>query len=116
MSVVLYFLAPTLASLFSDNPEISEVAVTYLRIMALSYAGYGMVMSVCAGFNGMGFPLPGVAVSVSRALVVFLPLALLLEWWLGFSGLFIAGATANLLIGVGAYIWLESVYSSPSSR
>jgi len=108
MSVVLYFLAPTLASLFSETTEIREVAVTYLRIMALSYAGYGMVMSVCAGFNGMGFPLPGVLVSVCRALLVFLPLALLLEWWLGVSGLFFAGATANMVIGVAGYVWLGS--------
>lgn len=108
MSVVLYFLAPTLASLFSDTTEIREVAVTYLRIMAVSYAGYGMVMSVCAGFNGMGFPLPGVMISVCRALIVFLPLAFLLNWWLGVSGLFIAGATANLVIGIAGYIWLGS--------
>jgi putative MATE family efflux protein len=108
MSVVLYFLAPTLASLFSETTEIREVAVTYLRIMALSYAGYGMVMSVCAGFNGMGFPLPGVMISVCRALLVFLPLAFLLEWWLGVSGLFIAGATANLVIGIAGYVWLGS--------
>ena len=108
MSVVLYFLAPTLASLFSETTEIREVAVTYLRIMAVSYAGYGMVMSVCAGFNGMGFPLPGVMISVCRALIVFLPLAFLLNWWLGVSGLFIAGATANLVIGIAGYIWLGS--------
>ncbi|CAH1385465.1 MATE family efflux transporter [Candidatus Nitrotoga sp. M5] len=106
LTVVLYVLAPYLASLFSDTAEIQEVAVTYLRIMAVSYAGYGMVMSACAGFNGMGFPLPGVAVSVCRALIVFLPLALLLKWWLGLNGLFIAGATANIIIGLGAYIWL----------
>jgi Na+-driven multidrug efflux pump len=47
-------------------------------------------------------------ISVCRALIVFLPLAFLLNWWLGVSGLFIAGATANLVIGIAGYIWLGS--------
>jgi putative MATE family efflux protein len=106
LTTVLFFAAPYLASVFSDTAEIQEVAVTYLRIMALSYAGYGMVMSACAGFNGMGFPLPGVAISVCRAMLVFLPLALLLKWWLGLNGLFLAGAISNILIGLAAYKWL----------
>ncbi len=106
LTVVLFVAAPYLAGLFSDTQEIQEVAVTYLRIMAISYAGYGMVMSACAGFNGMGFPLPGVIISVCRALAVFLPLALLLKWWIGINGLFVAGAVSNVLIGLTAYRWL----------
>ena len=108
LTTVLFFAAPYLAKLFSDTPEIQQVAVTYLRIMAISYAGYGMVMSACAGFNGMGFPLPGVAISVCRAMLVFLPLALLLKYWFGLTGLFYAAATSNVLIGLAAYKWLGS--------
>jgi len=105
LTVALYLAAPYIAPLFSETAEIQSVAVTYLRIMAISYAGYGIVMSVCAGFNGMGFPLPGVVISVCRALVVFLPLALLLREWLGLNGLFIAGALSNVLIGAAGYHW-----------
>jgi len=108
LTTVLFFAAPYLARLFSHTAEIQDVAITYLRIMAVSYAGYGMVMSACAGFNGMGFPLPGVAISVCRAMLVFLPLALLLRWWLGLDGLFFAGAIANVLLGLVAYKWLGS--------
>jgi len=105
IAVVLGFAATHLAGLFSETAEIREIAVIYLWIMAISYGGYGMVMSVCAGFNGMGFPMPAVVISVTRALLVFLPLALLLQWLWGIQGLFIAGATSNILIGVGAYMW-----------
>ena len=108
LTVLLYFTAPYIAPLFSETAEIQEVAITYLRIMAVSYAGYGIVMAACAGFNGMGFPLPGVAISVCRALVVFLPLALLLKWWLGLNGLFLAGAITNILIGIVGYKWFGS--------
>ena len=108
LTTVLFFAAPYLARLFSDTAEIQDVAVTYLRIMAISYAGYGMVMSACAGFNGMGFPLPGVAISVCRAMLVFLPLALLFKSLLGLTGLFYAAAISNVLIGLAAYKWLGS--------
>jgi len=105
LTVILGVLAAPLASLFSETEAITEVATTYLWIMAISYAGYGMVMSVCAGFNGMGFPMPGVVISVCRAIVVFLPLALLLQWLMGLNGLFVAGALSNILIGVAGYNW-----------
>jgi len=108
ITVILGLAAAPLAALFSDTVAIQEVATTYLWIMAISYGGYGMVMSVCAGFNGMGFPMPGVWISVSRAILVFLPLALLLNWLFGLNGLFVAGALANLLIGVAGYKWFGS--------
>jgi Na+-driven multidrug efflux pump len=98
-------LAKPLAALFSDTVEIQNVAVNYLWIMALSYGGYGMVMSMCAGFNGVGYPLPGVAISVMRALILFLPLALLGQWLIGMNGIFVAAASANIIMGVVSYLW-----------
>jgi Na+-driven multidrug efflux pump len=41
-------------------------------------------------------------------MLVFLPLALLLKWWLGLNGLFFAAAISNVLIGLAAYKWLGS--------
>ncbi|MGI9307880.1 MAG: MATE family efflux transporter, partial [Gammaproteobacteria bacterium] len=52
-----------------------------------------------------GSPLPGVAISASRALIVFFPLALLGQELIGLNGIFIAAALSNLLIGFAGYIW-----------
>jgi Na+-driven multidrug efflux pump len=73
--------------------------------MCISYGGYGVVMAMCAAFNGIGFPLPGLMISLSRALLVFLPLAALGQWVIGLYGIFVAAATSNLLLGTVAYIW-----------
>jgi len=105
LTLVFAVVAGPLTSLFSDTEIIQQVAVEYLWIMVASYAGYGVVMSMCAAFNGIGDPLPGVAISVSRAFVVFLPLALLGRELIGINGIFIAAAISNLAIGVVAYIW-----------
>ena len=106
LAVVLVALAGPLTGLFSETDSIQAVAKNYIWIMCLSYGGYGVVMSVCAAFNGVGYPLPGVVISASRALVVFLPLALLGQMLIGLNGIFIASALANIVVGIGAYLWL----------
>ncbi len=82
------------------------MAVQYLWIMALSYGAYGLVMSTCAAFNGIGHPLPGVVISALRTLILFLPLALLGRALFGLNGLFFASAISNIAIGLLAYAWL----------
>jgi len=105
MAIVLAVIAYPITGFFTDNDVIREVAVTYLWIMAVSYGGYGMVMATCAAFNGMGYPLPAVAMSALRTVVLFLPLALLGKWLIGMNGIFIASATSNILIGLLGFIW-----------
>jgi putative MATE family efflux protein len=105
LTLAFALLAGPLTALFSDTESIQRVAVEYLWIMVVSYAGYGVVMSMCASFNGIGYPLPGVAISVSRAFVVFLPLALLGRELIGMNGIFVAAAIANLALGVAGYTW-----------
>jgi putative MATE family efflux protein len=106
LAVVIAVIADPLTALFSNTESIHEVAIDYLLIMCISYGGYGVVMSVCASFNGVGYPLPGVAISALRALVLFLPLALLGQWLIGLNGIFIAAAVSNIVIGVMGYLWL----------
>jgi Na+-driven multidrug efflux pump len=74
--------------------------------MAISYGGYGMVMATCAAFNGVGYPIPGLIISMSRAVFIFLPLAILGRSLIGLNGIFFAAATSNILIGVFGYLWL----------
>jgi len=106
LALVLIFVAEPIASVFSDSPEIRRVAVQYLWLVSVSYGAYGLVMSVCASFNGIGVPLPGVALSVTRVIVVFLPLAFVGRWLFDLNGLFVAAAVSNLGVGTLAFFWL----------
>lgn len=105
VAAALAAIAVPLTGLFSETDAIRSVATNYLWIMCISYGGYGVVMAMCAAFNGIGFPLPGLMISVSRALLVFLPLAALGQWAIGLNGIFFAAATSNLLLGTVAYVW-----------
>lgn len=106
LALVLIFVAEPIASLFSDSPEIRTVAVEYLWLVSISFGAYGLVMSVCASFNGIGVPMPGVVLSVSRVIVVFLPLAFIGRWLFGMNGLFVAAALSNIAVGTLAFFWL----------
>jgi Na+-driven multidrug efflux pump len=106
IAVVLGLLAYPVTAWFTDAAAIQDVALSYLWIMALSYGSYGVVMCVCSAFNGVGYPIPGLIISLSRAFLVFLPLAWLGRWLLGIEGIFAAAALANVLIGIIGYLWL----------
>jgi putative MATE family efflux protein len=106
LAVVMIVVAPYLVAVFSETEVIRTVANQYLWIMAVSYGGYGMVMATCAAFNGIGFPLPGLMISMSRALLLFLPLAFLGQWLLGLNGIFVASAASNIVLGVVAFLWI----------
>lgn len=108
LTMLMWLCGAFIAGLFSEHQAVLEVAVLYLAIVPLSYGVYGLVMSVNAAFNGLGLPWPAMVLSASRVLVVFIPLALLFKQFWGLSGIFIATAATNAIVGAWAYMWLRS--------
>ena len=98
-----------LSGLFSDSDVIRTVAIDYIRITGISFGAYGMVMASCAAFNGIGRPLPGVVVSVLRAMVILMPMVYAGKALLGLNGIFIAAALANIFTGKETTVAVKSV-------
>ena len=80
----------------------------FLWIVPVSYGAYGMVMVMNASFNGLGYPMPGVVVSVCRIAVLYIPVALIAMQFFDIAGIFAAYAIANIVSGIGAYVWARS--------
>ena len=108
MAVLLAAFSGILPTLFSDNPEVTDVTTRFLWIAPISYGAYGMVMVMNASFNGMGKPIPAVYISVARMGIIYMPLAYVLDLTFGISGIFAAYAIANIVTGVVAYSWARS--------
>jgi len=104
-AAVLAAAARDIAALFTDDPRAIEVAALYLWIVPVSYGAAGMVMVGNAAFNGLGRPLPAVAISVTRMFGLYVPLAYVGGLILGAPGVFAGTAAANLAVGIGAYVW-----------
>lgn len=111
VAILLWLTASTVVGWFSDSEAVRTAAVAYLMIAPMSYGLYGVVMSVNASFNGLGYPMPAMVISVMRVLGFYLPLALGAQWLWGLNGLFIATAVANLATGVIGYLWLRRYLS-----
>ena len=106
--VLLALAGDWLPSLFSDNAMVTDVTKMFLYVVPVSYGTYGMVMIMNAAFNGMGKPMPAVAISVGRMVVIYLPLAFLLENVFGIVGIFGAYMVANIITGIISYQWAKA--------
>ena len=109
--VIAAFLAATaqvLPGLFSSSESVKSVTTLFLWLVPVSYGTYGMVMVMNASFNGLGYPMPGVVISVGRIAVLYIPLALVGMQLFGIAGIFGAYAIANVVSGIAAYAWARN--------
>ena len=108
IAAVLALLSDVLPTLFSDNEAVISVTRMFLWIAPISYGAYGIVMVVNAAFNGLGNPMPGVIISVTRILALYVPLAMLGMYLYGIVGIFAAYAAANIISGIIGYYWAKT--------
>ncbi len=106
-ALLLALAGRVLMAQFSDSAEVVTLGAAYLWIVPLSYGAAGIVMVVNAAFNGLGQPLPAVAVSAIRMGALYLPLAWLGAHAGGVVGVFAAACVANLVSGTIAYRWFQ---------
>ena len=98
------------AGWIDQSQDVVHVATAYLMIVPWSYGLWGVLMMSSASFNALGKPLPSTMLSFTRMFIVYVPLALLLDRAFGYSGIFIATATSNALLGIAGFIWFRRYY------
>jgi len=107
IAALLALASGFLPRIFSDNPAVTDVTQLFLLIAPISYGAYGIVMVVNAAFNGLGDPMPGVVISLTRILVLYVPLAFVGKMLFGIAGIFAAYAIANVIAGALGYVWAQ---------
>ncbi len=104
---ILAIFAPNVARLFDNNPDVTSVALNYLRIVPISYGFSGIIFVVVAAFNALGRPMPSMTINFTRMILLYVPLAYLGSQIWGIVGIFGATLTANVIVGIIAYIWVQ---------
>ncbi|MGF1510909.1 MAG: MATE family efflux transporter [Myxococcota bacterium] len=101
-ALVLAMAGPYVTPLFDDSAEVQRIANTYLFIVPVTLAGYGINIVVAAAFNALGRPLTASSMTIGRMFGVYVPLAFMLVQWtdLGATAVFVGGAAANIAGGV----------------
>ncbi len=97
---ILIFLGHSIASAFTHDNTVIEIARNYFLIIGASYGFQGLGALSATSFNGINKPLPSTFFSVLRMLVLFVPLAWAGSRLLGINGVFWAGFTANIIVGI----------------
>ena len=107
VALPLFFFGSQIASLIDASAPVIAVAAMYLAIVPLSYGLWGVLMMASASFNALGKPLPSTALSFGRMVVIYIPLATLLNDLYGYVGIFVATAVSNVLFGLVGAKWFS---------
>ncbi len=94
---VIALSAVPVSRLFSDDPAVLEVLVTYLRLMPLCYAAVSVAVMCYNALMGLDRPHVAMWLTLIRNLCVYVPLA-----WLGSRIYGVPGLIVGVL--VGAYL------------
>ncbi len=111
IAVILSATSAQIITLFDTNSEVVNTATRYLAIVPLSYGTYGIFIVANAAFNALGKPLPAVVLTLSRMVILYVPLAYLGSWLFGLNGIFAAACISNLIVGLAAVIWTRRLCS-----
>jgi putative MATE family efflux protein len=113
---VLAIFGRTLVGWINADPAVVEATYLYLLILPITYGFLGTGMVAGSTFVALGRPLQPLILSASRMIVFYVPMALVLEGWLGFTGVFIAAAVCNVLMGTAAFFWIRSFLATRTAE
>ena len=109
-AVACYFNAAAMVSFFSDDAGVIAVGTEYLRIIAWTFVGSGIIFVASSMFQAMGNTLPPLAASFARIVVVAVPAILMSRmpgfqlWWIWYLSV---GALIFQLVTVLALLQRE---------
>jgi putative MATE family efflux protein len=104
--VVFLLIAPPVARLFSQDPDVVDGIISYLWIVPIGYGLQGINLLASASFNAVNRPLAAASLSLIRMFVLYIPLAYFGAQLFGLRGLFGGISVANVVAGIIALLWL----------
>jgi Na+-driven multidrug efflux pump len=115
LALLLYVGRHWIASRFTADAAVIQAAVLYMVLVPISYGPGGVIAIANAAFNGLNRPFSAVIVSVSRTLLVNVPVAWIGGRVFGVPGIFLGICFSNLLVGVVSGLWVLSVTTPAKS-
>ena len=101
--VFLFFLARPMSYIFTKDESVSNVVVTYLRIVPISYAFQGMLLIITAALNALSKPIKASILSLIQTLIIYVPLSILFSKYLEIKGIFVALIISYISVGIIAH-------------
>ncbi|MEW5804307.1 MAG: MATE family efflux transporter [bacterium] len=116
IAVIFAAIARPLAAVFSDDPKVISVTVTYLRIVPVAFGLYGVTMLASASMNVLQKPVQALTLVSIHILFLLIPFVFIGYYLFGLPGIFGAIAAARITAGMIARIWLKILLFSEETR
>ena len=109
-STIIFILAPLIVKVFSNELEIQQTAITYLRLIVFIYPLISVGMTSGRVMQGLGLGLPMLVTTIIRVIGISAPLALIfnyvfhkpIEW------MWYAMMISTVIAVTTAVLWLRS--------
>ncbi len=110
IGVLVFFVARPLTAVFTTNPAVVDVGTQFLRYVALTFGGIGVVRSYTGGFRGVGKTMVAAVISIAMLGLIRLPIAAVGVVGLGLDqrGIWYGFIASNILGAAIAYLWFRS--------
>jgi putative MATE family efflux protein len=108
-SAIIFILAPLIVKGFSNEPEIHQTAVIYLRLVVFIYPLISIAMTSGRVMQGLGSGFPMLATSTIRVLGISVPLALIFNYILHkpIEWMWYAMMVSTIIAAITAALWLR---------
>lgn len=114
--VLGFFIPETLVRAFSSEKDLVTLSATALRFTTLSFVFVGFQMVTTSFFQCIGMAKMSILLSLSRQILILLPLLYIMPLFGGLNGVWMSSPTADLLSSVTAFVVLYWYFKSIKSR
>lgn len=112
--VVLFVLAKPISYMFTKDPIVSNVIITYLRIVPLGYTFQGILLILNGSFNAMHKPIKAASIYLTQMLIVYVPLAKVTSKYFGVIGIFASLVVSYFIVGtISHFIFHKEIQKLP---
>lgn len=108
---VFGIFAPQLIGIFTQTPEVIRIGSRVLRTNMFILPFVGAISSTRATFQSMGKPMYALGITLTRQLLLYLPLLLLFNHLFGFGGLIVAQPVTECVMMIASVLLLGRVLS-----
>jgi putative MATE family efflux protein len=97
--------------IFSNDPQVIAQGIPSLRIINLFLPLVGFQIIGSTTYQAMGKGLAGFILSISRQVLVFLPVVVIFQVLFGLNGVFLAFPAADLGASLATALWLRHTFN-----
>lgn len=113
LGIAIWISADSIAGVFTSDPEVRNVAKSFVLIVAPTFGFTGVLRAYSGGFRGLGRTKISAVIAILTFAVIRIPIAYLLSTQIGSSGIWYSFVVSNIggaLLAFTLFTYLKKAY------